>query len=64
MASHSKLPKLPRFQSEGEEAQWRFDHRDELGEDLVVAMEERGIGESSAMRRARKLREMGTTSAA
>jgi hypothetical protein len=52
-----KLPPMPRFDSEAEEAQWWFDHREELGQDLVAAMEKRGLGESSAMRRARKVRE-------
>jgi hypothetical protein len=53
-----KLPPMPRFASEAEEAQWWFDHREELGQDLVAAMQRNGLGESSAMRRARKLREM------
>jgi len=49
---------MPRFANEAEEAQWWFDHREELGQDLVAAMQRNGLGDSSAMRRARKLREM------
>ena len=53
-----KLPQIPRFLTEADEAQWWFDHREELGQDLVAKMQQDGLGESSAMQRARKVREM------
>ena len=56
--NNRKLPPIPRFESEAEEAQWWFDHREELGQDLVAKMQQDGLGESSAMQRARKVREM------
>lgn len=52
-----KLPQMPRFESEAEEAEWWFDHREELGQDLIAAVERRGPGEGSLGRRARKLSE-------
>jgi hypothetical protein len=51
-----KLPNMPLFANEPEEAQWWFDHREELGQDLVAA-QRNGLGESSAVKRARKLQE-------
>jgi hypothetical protein len=38
--------RIPVFQSEAEEAQWWYDHRDEIAADLVAAMHEgrNGIG--------------------
>jgi pyocin large subunit-like protein len=38
--------RIPVFQSEAEEAQWWYDHREEIGADLVAAMREgrNGIG--------------------
>ncbi len=37
---------LPKFANEAEEAQWWYDHRDEIGADLVAAMRQgrNGIG--------------------
>jgi hypothetical protein len=52
-----KLAPIPRFASEAEEARWWFDHREELGQDLIVAGRRNGLRDSSAMRRARKLQE-------
>jgi len=53
---------MPKFESEAEEAQWWFDHREELGQDLVAAMQRGVAGENSAVRRARKMREALTKS--
>lgn len=37
---------LPKFESEAEEAQWWYDHRDEIGADMLAAVLEgrNGIG--------------------
>jgi len=34
-----------------------FDHREELGQDLVAKMQQSGLGESSATRRSRTFRD-------
>ncbi len=47
--------KLPHFESEAEEAQWWFDHREEIGQDIVKAARRGTLGEGSLARRARKL---------
>jgi hypothetical protein len=38
--------KLPRFANEDEEAQWWYDHREEIGADMLAAVREgrNGIG--------------------
>jgi ABC-type taurine transport system substrate-binding protein len=38
--------KLPRFANEAEEAQWWYDHREEIGDELVAAIRsgQNGIG--------------------
>ncbi len=45
-----KLPQMPRFENEGEEAQWWFDHREELGQDMVAAASQGKLGIGSARR--------------
>jgi transcription elongation GreA/GreB family factor len=52
-----KLPKIPRFATEAEEAQWWFDHRDEVCEDIVSAAKNGTLGEGSLARAARKQKE-------
>jgi hypothetical protein len=48
---------MPKFKNEAEEAQWWFDHRDELCEDILSAAENGMVGEGSLGRAARKQRE-------
>jgi hypothetical protein len=48
-----KLPKMPKFATEAEEAQWWFDHRMELADDMIAAMREGRTGEGSRARAAR-----------
>jgi hypothetical protein len=48
---------IPRFQNEAEEARWWFEHRDEIGSDLIAASRQGRSGEGSIARRARKVRE-------
>ncbi len=48
-----KLPPMPKFANETEEAQWWFDHRMELADDMVAAMEQGRTGEGSRARSAR-----------
>jgi hypothetical protein len=50
--------KLPRFQNESDEAKWWFEHRSEIGSDLISASRRGERGEGSIARRARKLREL------
>ena len=45
-----KLPQMPRFENEGEEAQWWFDHREELGQDMVAAAQGGKLGVGTARR--------------
>jgi hypothetical protein len=56
---HMADRKLPRFQNEAEEARWWFEHRDEIGRDLVTASRQGRTGEGSVARRARKAKEIG-----
>ena len=46
--------KLPQFKNEAEEAQWWFDHREEIGQDIVSAPERGALGEGSLARHARR----------
>jgi hypothetical protein len=50
---------LPKFADEAEEARWWFEHRAEIGRDVVAASRAGRLGEGSVARRARKLREDG-----
>ncbi len=52
-----KLPPLPRFETEAEEAQWWFDHPEELSQDFVTAAKNGTLGEGSLARAARKRKE-------
>jgi len=45
--------KLPKFKNEAEEAQWWFDHRDEVSAEFSRAVANGSIGEGSAARLAR-----------
>ena len=49
-----KLPPMPRFANEAEEAQWVFDHREELSLDFSAAIKNGTLGEGSLGRGARK----------
>jgi hypothetical protein len=49
--------KIPQFQNESEEANWWFEHRAEIGSDLITASRQGRLGEGSVARRARKMRE-------
>jgi len=44
---------MPKFATEAEEAQWWFDHRMELADDMVAAIREGRTGEGSRARAAR-----------
>ena len=50
--------KIPQFANEAEEARWWFEHRDEVGRDLVSASRQGHVGEGSVARHARKTREL------
>jgi hypothetical protein len=50
---------IPRFESEAEETRWWFEHRDEVGRDLVSASRQGRNGEGSVARGARKAKEIG-----
>ena len=52
-----KLPPIPKFESEADEAQWWFDHRNKVSEDLLAAAKSGTLGEGSAARAARKQKE-------
>jgi predicted DNA binding CopG/RHH family protein len=47
-----KLPPMPHFANEAEEAQWWFDHREELAEDMLAAAQQGKLGVGTAARRA------------
>ena len=49
---------IPKFENEAEEARWWFEHRDEIGSDLVSASRQGRAGEGSVARHARKTREL------
>jgi len=48
-----KLPKMPKFATEAEEAKWWFDHRIELADEMVAAIQEGRTGEGSRARTSR-----------
>ncbi len=49
---------IPQFANEAEEARWWFEHRDEIGHDLISASRQGRVGEGSVARHARKAREL------
>ncbi len=49
--------KIPKFENEADEAKWWFEHRAEVGADLISASRQGVVGEGSLARHARKLRE-------
>jgi hypothetical protein len=49
--------KLPKFENEDEEARWLFDHREELGAELVAASKEGRLGPGTRARYLRRLQE-------
>lgn len=49
---------LPKFKNESEEARWWFEHRAEIGNDLLSAARQGRLGEGSLARRARKIQEI------
>ena len=50
------LPRqIPSFASEAEEAQWWYDHREELAQDFVDAAKAGRLGEGSKARNARRM---------
>ena len=49
--------RIPVFDTEAEEANWWFEHRVELGDELVAAAREGRLGEGSVSRYARMLRD-------
>lgn len=51
------LPPMPRFANEAEEAQWWFDHREELSLDFAAAVKNGTLGEGSLARGERKRKE-------
>ena len=48
---------VPHFCTEAEEAQWWFDNRDQLGDDLARAMKDGTAGRGTAMKRVLLLRD-------
>ena len=51
------LPDMPRFESEAEEAQWWFDHREDVMRDIANAAKNGTLGEGSMARGLRKMKE-------
>jgi len=51
------LPPMPRFANEAEEAQWIFDHREDISRDFAAAVKNGTLGEGSLARGARKRKE-------
>ena len=51
------LPEMPRFANEAEEAQWLFDHREDISKDFAAAAKNGTLGEGSLARAARKQKE-------
>jgi hypothetical protein len=49
----SIMIELPKFASESQEADWWFDHRDEISDEFVRAAAEGTLGEGSMARLAR-----------
>ncbi len=56
--------KLPYFENEAAEAQWWYDHREEVSDHLLTALREGRTGEGSVARYARKVREAEAANAA
>jgi len=52
--------KLPHFKDEAEEAQWWYDHRDEVADDMIKAMREGRTGPGVVARLREKLRAQET----
>jgi hypothetical protein len=51
------LPPMPRFATEAEEAQWVFDHRDDISLDFAAAIKNGTLGEGSMACGVRKRQE-------
>ena len=49
--------RIPKFENEAEEAQWWFDHREEISDDIVAASREGRLGEGSRARFQRRMAE-------
>jgi hypothetical protein len=49
--------RIPKFENEAEEAQWWFDHREEISQDIVIASREGRLGEGSRARFQRRMME-------
>ena len=45
---------IPKFENENQEAEWWFDHREELSQDFVTAAKNGTLGEGSVARAERK----------
>jgi len=41
------MPKMPKFETEAEEAQWWFDHRDDLSDEFIRRAAEGTLGEGT-----------------
>jgi hypothetical protein len=54
---------IPAFQSEAEEAQWWYDHREEIGADMLAAVREGRTSLSSPSKRLQRLQELAETKA-
>jgi hypothetical protein len=52
--------RLPHFKNEAEEAQWWYDHRDEVADDMIKAMREGRTGPGVVARLREKLRAQET----
>jgi len=51
------MPKMPKFENEAEEAQWWFDHRDDLSDEFARRAAEGTLGEESVARALKRRRE-------
>ncbi len=49
---------IPAFETEAEEAQWWFDHREEIGADILAAVREGRTSLSSPSKRLKRLQEL------
>lgn len=49
--------KMPRFESEAEEAQWWYDNREAVSQEILKAAREGRLGEGTAARQARRIKE-------
>ena len=54
--------RVPEFQTEAEEAEWLYAHREELAQDIIASAREGRLGEGSVARLARMRQEQAAAS--